>query len=401
MSDAPESIILMRLPPHHVLHLLLVSSKYFVLESVCGLDGSVVANVDDTYAGCYCRIEDFPAEYGNQEGPASTKELQIREGVRYVRRDGKVTGPATPKDQCGIYRWMIDGNYYTDDGVYNTSQPNNPYDLDSEFVETADIGRTNWGPRDTSKPQPDTASELRQQCQRQAERIEELERALGKAKADLEWVGKDLSDGINYQKQKLAEMTSERDALKARLRSQMESWSEVVQTLDQCCGDWHPHNCGSSMLGSACKAIRNMADLIRTKDRLIEAHREVLDEVEKERDQLKAELATRPAALRWERRKPTEEECRNERYLTRWNGVGELFWQPREANHDDFEPRGAEVCILPEIMPAAESPKTITQRRWLVCEDGEWTEVWTRNGENPIGVYDEMIETDKTQEVTE
>lgn len=375
-------------------------------------------------------------------------ELQIREGVRYVRRDGKATPAAVPR--CGIfYQWLVGEYTYTDEGRFYRPEDGDEHDFDlvAEYIEnTTDIGRADWGPHDdwnqavdpgegyriydvaTEGDEPredaeyywneqwhkvpklcetldakyphrvpvpppvDPESELRKQCRRQAERIEEMEKALDTAKAGLEWVRKDLSDGINYQAQKLEEVTAERDELK--------NWRQKIgEALDRIEPGWLDRLNDSAVL-CAVRKIEEMDDLILTKDRLIKAHREVLDDVEKECDALKAELASRPAALRWERRKPTEQECRERFYLTRIIGdKWPQFLEPDETNADNWRD-DVETCVLPDILPA-EPPKTVTLRRWLVCEDDDWLDVWIDEGAEPQGEWDEMIKTDKTQEVPE
>jgi flagellar biosynthesis chaperone FliJ len=584
MTEAPETIVLKRLPPEHVLRKgvdWLANDDEHPFEVADALAGHTVKDASRrSYPACYCRQEDWPVEYDEPEPGSESGSVPF----------GKVAGtmrctftPAPkpsidPGEGWRIYDVKTEGNDPREDAEYWSA-----YDrgwskrrFPRERMTDRDVYRVPVDQQVTKAT--DELTTLRQQCQRKAERIEELEKERDELKAKAspgpwyeawarvvstldqccpDWNSDGGRAPMKAACKAIRDMAEERDQLKTKKVSGTwyEAWVSVVDTLDQHCGNWNSLNGGRDPAKSACKAIRDIAeqvkslekerdelgllsaawrsvaavisevcnigpsidwkkpeidraviairrlveerdkaksdleemtaerdelnedveshrnvngalrksisnkndqiqalsaevsalkveldelknwrqkigealdriepdwldrlndsavlcavrkieemdDLILTKDRLIKAHREVLDDVEKECDALKAELASRPAALRWERRKPTEQECRERFYLTRI--IGEKwpqFREPDETNADNWRD-DVETCVLPDILPA-EPPKTVTLRRWLVCEDDDWLDVWIDEGAEPQGEWDEMIKTDKTQEVPE
>jgi hypothetical protein len=63
--------------------------------------------------------------------------VKIEQGKYYRRRDGELIGPAKPRNEPHTsYPWNVGGCFYTGDGLFQVSGPDQVYDLVAETVCT-------------------------------------------------------------------------------------------------------------------------------------------------------------------------------------------------------------------------------------------------------------------------
>lgn len=308
----PETITLRRLPPEHVLR----ENVDLVLESriLCTVSSSAGLKIQDVpyqVSACYCRAEDYPPEYDN---PA----IDPGEGWRIYDQHKEGMEPRP------------DAQYRTHIGTWL----NRPSPKDN--LTHSDVYRV------PVTPQPDRLTELRQQGERQAVRIEELEAS----EKELQEKLRILKHNHSEQGKALAEQGEYIESLQTQVRSAEEALRVEKQKHDE--------------------AVRQL------------------------------EATSKP--LRWERRKPTEEECSSKTFL--WvNRNGYTYTaKPGEYLPGDFYVDDL-ICILPPI--AEPERRMVTQRRWLVNGPDGWQEEWPKDGEFPCGKWLEGIETSRTREVPE
>jgi len=448
MKESPETIVLKRLPPEHVLRkgvdLLLESDDDYLFDTVRGLEGTIVADVPSRYLACYCRAEDWPAEYDDPPAPSidpgegwrllekdelvedgdqfycegewtdsanwstlsckaqsafpyrrriqpEPKPLQIEEGKRYVRRDGEVTqaiertprshrysGSHPLRDSEHGWTYRVDGSFDSKEGELHD------FDLIAEYVEpepAADDESHNAAVAIITRmsDQSTELTALRQQCQRHAERIAELEQRNGeltklvnKCNAERASMWEDHLrevDGLKYKFDELQRDSEELNTQVHMLKNLNASWKQMIQDRD--------NRLQVEQMNTETQS--NLIDVLR-------------DHIKK--------LESNQHTLRWERRQPTEEECRERWYLTREKGGWITSWEPGEKCDNKWGP-AIETYVFPNN-PEPE-PQTITQRRWL-CKRGhgltDWFEQWLPDGIAPDTLmWVEVIESDLTREV--
>ena len=401
MSE-PETITLRKLPPEHVLRRCDV---YFDSMGSVNAGSSIGKHVLETDHVWWCRAEDYPAEYdkpGIDPGEGWRIYDQHKEGME-------------PRP---------DAQYRTHIGTW----VNRPYPNDN--LTDSDVYRV------PVTPQPDRLTELRQQGERQAKRIEELEEQAKELEAKIE-KEKFMVDAIrsvnSVAERAIAQRNEQIDGLRARLakrvdeveslQTQVRSAEEALRverqkhdeavkqleksidvydhgvtkiynTLNDVSPGWYRHD--GNAYDDACKAIRLLAtqnkSLIEQSNKTHEANVELQRQVQ--------QLAEQNKPLRWERRKPTEEECR-ERWVLEWDGNPGILhgWTP-ESVRPEYDWREL-ICILPPIAEPEPERRMITQRRWLVNGPEGWQEAWPKDGEAPGSEWLELIKTSMTREVPE
>lgn len=321
----PETITLRKLPPDHVLR-----ESTDMVKDGCHLGAinrSAGTAVKELSAACYCRAEEYPAEYDKpaiDPGEGWRIYDQHKEGrepkkvIQFLDYDGKWKPRPVPECELSM---------------------NDAY-------------------RVPVTPQPDRLTELRQQGERQANRIKELEEQLQQARSQVE-------HETQFSSVKRAEMADQIASLQTQVRSAEEALRVEQQKHDE------------TVMKSEQQSIMN--------DTLT--------------DHIK-HLESTCKPLRWERRKPTTKEFESSLWLIKQPTGFIAACEPGEPwphwnNHDH-------ICILPPIAEPEPERRMVTQRLWLVKSQHGWEEIWVfPEDRQPCPTWMETIRTDRTREVPE
>ena len=353
MSE-PETITLRKLPPEHVLRRCDV---YFDSMGSVNAGSSIGKHVLETDHVWWCRAEDYPAEYDKpaiDPGEGWRIYDQHKEGrepkkvIEFLDRDGK---------------WK-----------------QRPFPCD-ELIKTAVY-------RVPVTTQPDRLTELRQQGERQAKRIEGLEHSLSQYKQAFQ----NALSCVDKVFQKDAGC----DPLLPDFVSLGGDKFEAVITLAE---DYKRQAAEIADLKSQLQKNDDKWMHMRSRDScLLYEEKESRDKRIRELEEQVKQLEATSHPLRWERRKPTEEECR-ERWIIERDETGTVYgWEPGEQPADEYHTM---ICVLPPIADAEPERRMITQRRWLVNGPEGWQEAWPKDGEAPGSEWLELIKTSMTREVPE
>lgn len=353
----------------------------------------------------------------------ASEPTKLEEGKRYIRRDGSVTGPV----KVTTYPWTVDGRTYTDCGQWWIGEAGD-HDIVAEYVEpvTAIDPSEGWPPIDPGEGwrllEPDEI--VLPTDQRNYTSLTCTENTwLPAAAAAPAMPGKSVSE---LRKEKGWESlvfrrriesppdTQSRDAaIATALVSRMSDQAQTITSLrQQCERQAETIDTLTKERDDAIEADRDMITAKSETDIGVHAKAAAFDFIATKLDALRPgwrdsaetmiEAITQTInamaqPLRWERRKPTQEECAT-RYIVERSKSGTVYgWEPGGQPADEYHPM---ICILPDILDPEPERNTVTKQRWLVSNDGDWDELWLDCGVHPQG-FGEVFKTALTREDVE